>query len=441
MSSIRLRLLKWLVGPVVVLNLAGASLTYLFAWTPAQVAFDQGLLDVAAGLAARVQAAPAASIAPPHADLIDDTWFVVRAVDGRVLAGAPDFPALTGPGGQVRDAAMRGEPVRVVGLTVRAADGPLQVGVARTLRRLAQVRSASLRSLALIEVLLTLALAGLIWLSVTNGLLPLSRMRANLAARDGDELAPVALEDIPYELAPVVDAFNELLDKVQTGARARHDFLADMAHQLRTPLAGMKLQLEWLGARHGGEPDTAGSIGLMRVANERMIRQTNQLLALARASADGVARAPLEALDLARLVRESVQVYVDAADRKGVDIGFELACAPVTGHAFLLRDLIDNLVDNAVRYTPAGGTVTVRCAVQGDEALLAVEDSGPGIPLEKRALVFNRYVRLDDKVPGSGLGLAVVRDIALAHRARIELADMPHGPGLRFTVRFRRVGS
>jgi two-component system sensor histidine kinase TctE len=223
---------------------------------------------------------------------------------------------------------------------------------------------------------------------------------------------------------------------VQAGARARHDFLADMAHQLRTPLAGLRLQLEWLAARHGGDPETADSIRLMRLANERMIRQTNQLLALARATDDGAARSKREPLDLAQLVQETVQYFVTEADRRGLDIGFDLASAPLVGDAFLLRDLVDNLVDNAVRYTPAGGTVTVRTLREGGSALLVVEDSGPGIPPDKRALVFNRFVRLDDKTPGSGLGLAVVRDIALAHRASVELADMPGGQGIRFTVRF-----
>jgi two-component system sensor histidine kinase TctE len=421
---------------VVVINLAGAGLTYLLALTPAQVAFDQGLSDTAAGLAARLaQSGSDARIEAPHGDAADSTWFVVKDASGAVLAGERDFPRLAA-GGQAYDASMRGEPVRVVVRAASANGAQVEIGVARTVRRLAQVRSATLRSLVSIEALFTLALVGLVWLSVTNGLLPLARIRANLAARDGEDLAPVAAGEVPYELAPVLDAFNDLLDKVQSGAKARHDFLADMAHQLRTPLAGLKLQLEWLGARHGADPETADSIRLMRLANERMIRQTNQLLALARATPDGAAKRRFEPLDLALPVQECVQYFVTEADRKDLDIGFDLAAAPVCGDAFLLRDLVDNLVDNAVRYTPPGGSVTVRCRREGGHALLQVEDSGPGIPLDKRALVFNRFVRLDDKSPGSGLGLAVVRDIALAHRAVIELDDMPGDAGIRFTVRF-----
>jgi two-component system sensor histidine kinase TctE len=439
MSSIRLRLLKWLAGPVIVINLAGAGLTYLLAWTPAQVAFDQGLLDAAAALAARAQLGAAHAVDPaPRADALDATWFSVRTADGRLLAGDADFP-LRPPAGsaQIYDATIRGEPVRAVVVAAQAAGvGPLQVGAARTVRKLRQVRSATLRSLALIEVALTLALVGLVWLSVGNGLAPLARMRANLAARDGDDLTPVSLDGMPYELAPVVNAFNDLLDKVEAGAKARHDFLADIAHQLRTPLAGLKLQLEWLSTRHGADPETVDSIRLMGLANERMIRQTNQLLALARATAAAAGKVRAEPLDLAQLVQEAVQYFVGEADRKGLDIGFELALAPAVGDPFQLRDLIDNLVDNAVRYTPAGGTVTVRCGRDAEGAFLVVEDSGPGIAPAKRALVFERFVRLGDTSPGSGLGLAVVRDIARAHRARVMLDSRADGSGAVFTVRF-----
>lgn len=439
MSSIRVRLLKWLAGPILLVNLATAGLTYLLAWTPARLAFDQGLADSTAALAARVREAGAGGIgAFPLARADGDVNYVaVRDAAGRNLAGEAGFPLLTeGQGIRMYDAEMGGVPVRVAAMAVQAGGQRLDLGVARTLRKRAEVQAAIIRSLLVLEGLATLGLIGAAWLSVTNGLRPLSRMRANLNGREAGDFAPLAQDEVPYELAPVVSAFNDLLGKVQDVSKAQQDFLADMAHQLRTPLAGLKLQLEWLGERHAGDPETADSVRLMRVANERMIRQTNQLLALARATPAGIGKARLEVLDLAGLVEESVQYFVGEAAKKGLDIGFDLHAAPVSGDAFRLRDLVDNLVDNAVRYTPPGGTVTVRTGRAGGESLLVVEDSGPGIPPSKRALVFNRFVRLDDKIPGSGLGLAIVRDIALAHRARIELADIPGGAGMRFEVRF-----
>ncbi len=209
-----------------------------------------------------------------------------------------------------------------------------------------------------------------------------------------------------------------------------------MAHQLRTPLAGVKLQLEWLSARHAGDADTMRSVGLMLQSNQRMIRQANQLLALARAEPARFEKTRTEPLDLALLVEQVVQYFVEEAGKKQIDIGFDLHPTVVGGNSFLLRDLIDNLVDNAVRYTEPGGTVTVRCRHEGDQGVLLVEDSGPGIAPHQRAMVFQRHVRLDDKSPGTGLGLAIVRDIAQAHAAQVAIDTGPDGRGLAIAVRF-----
>jgi two-component system sensor histidine kinase TctE len=448
MTSIRLRLLKWLIGPILLINLIGASLTYMLAWVPAQLAFDQTLADAAVALEARVRAdgGPATIDLPKQAEQVlraddaDAFYFVVRSSAGRLLAGDADFPQPAAPPGTPQggayDDSMRGEPIRLAFRSMRAGDEVIQIGVAQTMRKRLQVRSAIVRALLLLETLFSLALVGLIWLSVTNALQPLSRMRASLHKRDEGDLAPIDGQLVPYELAPVVGAFNELLDKVQTGARKQHDFLADVAHQLRTPLAGFKLQLEWLGVRHAKDIDTVHSVRLMGLSNERMIRQVNQLLALARAEPSHFEKTRLEVLDLAPLVEQVVQYFVDEAGKKRIDIGFDLHSTPVWGDSFLLRDLIDNLIDNAVRYTPEEGTVTVRCHVDGSHGVFEIEDSGPGIPAHQRALVFERFVRLDDKSSGSGLGLAIVRDIALAHGAKVSIASGPGERGMLLTVRF-----
>lgn len=435
MSSIRIQLLKWLLGPILLVNLVLAALVVGLAWTPAQVAFDQGLSDTADALAARLAGGAAPQLPAQVADNggKDRTWFVVRDGVGAHLAGAAGFPPLQ-PGRAAYDAEIGGEPVRVAARAVATPEGPRQLGVARTLRQRLEVRAAIVRSLTVLVALVTVTLVGVVWLSVSNGLRPLARIRAELAARGPGDLAPLPAEQVPYEIAPVVTGFNELLDKVEAGSRAQRDFLADMAHQLRTPLAGMQLQLEWLGQRHAADPDTLRALGMMGLSNERMIRQVNQLLALARAREGRPGGAPA-ALDLALLVQESVQFFFDKAARKDIDIGFELDSAPVEGDAFQLRDLIDNLVDNAIRYTPAGGQVTVGCRRDATESLFTVADSGPGIPVARRAAVFERYVRLDDKTSGSGLGLAIVRDIALAHGARVVLGDAAEG-GTLVTVRF-----
>jgi len=444
MKSIRLRLLKWLIVPILLINVAGATMTYLLAWVPAQIAFDQSLADAAGALASRLRVGDkGVSIDLPRpaeqilrANDVDVFYFVVRTASGRVLAGDPDFPRKSSVEQGAYDSAMRDEPIRVSFLTETAGDEQLQIGVAKTMRKRLQVRSAIVRALLLLETLFTLALVGLIWFSVTNGLLPLSRMRADLNKREAGDLAPIDGGAVPFELVPVVGAFNELLDKVQAGATAQHDFLADVAHQLRTPLAGFKLQLEWLAARHAADPDTVHSVRLMLMSNERMIRQTNQLLALARAEPSRFEKTRLEVIDLAPLVEQVVQYFVEEAGKKKIDIGFDLQRTLVAGDSFLLRDLIDNLIDNAVRYTPENGTVTVRSYPAGKYGMLVIEDSGPGIAPHQRSQVFQRFVRLDDKSSGSGLGLAIVRDVALAHGATVDIDSGPDGTGMSLSVRF-----
>ena len=448
MTSLRLRLLKWLVAPILVFNLVAATLTYLLAWTPAQLAFDQGLLDAATGMATRLHiegkqvrfAVPDAAARVLGAGTPDASWFVVRDQQGRVLAGDPAFPRRpAGAGGPVREASMHGQPVRTASVLVATPAGAVEVAVARTLLQRQQVRSAMVRALLLLELLFCLALAGLVWFSVGNGLAPLARLRARLDARGSADLAPLDDAGMPRELAPLVTAFNALLDRIAAGARAQDAFRANVAHQLRTPLAGLRLQLDWLAARHQGDPDTGRVLELLLRANERMIRQANQLLSLERAGPDRFERTPLARLDLSALVAEAVQPFVEQAARKHIDLGFELAPAQVTGDRYLLRDLVDNLVDNALRYTPEQGTVTVHCRATAQGALFAVEDSGPGIAPEKRARVFQRFVRLDEHSSGSGLGLAIVQEIAAVHGAVVNVDGGPGGKGTVFSVQFQPV--
>ncbi|MRV74759.1 HAMP domain-containing protein [Duganella sp. FT92W] len=457
-DSIRLRLLKWLIGPFVVVSLAGGALTYALAWLPAQMAYDQSLFDAAGALGARldVKGGVWRIDLPPQAEQvlrsgdIDHVSFVVRDADegtaggGALVAGDGDFPPLRMPpkaGARFAyDGVVNGEPVRIATLRITRGQRSATIGVAKTLRMRAQIRQAAFRALLVLGALATLGCVGLAWFSVTNGLRPLERMRSHLNARSRDDLEPIPSAGVPYELEPVVLALNGLLARVQGAAQAQQDFLADAAHQLRTPLAGLQAQLEWLAQRHT-DAETAQAVALMLSATARMARQSQQLLALARAEPGHFDPATLEPVRLDALVGECVQPFVEQAARKGIDLGFELDPVTVRGERFLLRDLIDNLVDNALRYTPEHGVVTVRCSQgqgpgAGQGGVLEVEDSGPGIAPHLRTAVFDRHVRLDSKVTGSGLGLAIVRDIATVHGATVAVASGAKGVGALFTVRF-----
>lgn len=438
MNSIRLRLLAWLVGPILLFNFAIASLTYLLAWTPAQRAFDDGLQVRAAALVQAIRDGqdPARLSVPRDSDELETTWFALRDATGmRLLAGVSGLPAASALG--ARDALFAGQPVRVTARVLQHEGAALTLTLATTVRQRQQVRAAIVRALVLLELAFTVALGGLAWFSISNGLAPLAQLRSALNRRERADLAPLDPAATPRELAAVVVAFNSLLERLASAARAQDAFLADVAHQLRTPLAGAKLQLEWLAARHQADPESGHALSLMKQANERMIRQTSQLLALARAEPSRSIRASFESLDLAALVAESVQLFVTQAAGRGIDLGFELAAAPLRGERFMLRDLVDNLVDNALRYTPHGASVTVRTRMGADGAVLEVEDSGPGIPAAKRARVFQRHVRLDQQSSGSGLGLAIVRDIARVHGASAAVTDAPGPSGALFIVQFK----
>lgn len=449
--SLRVKLLKWLVIPLVAVNLAGAAAVYWLAWIPAQTAFDQSLADAAWALVPHVQdtgdsvelrlSQQAEQVL--RVDHFDETYLVVRDIDGRTIAGDRDFPALHIP---ARDntweaylSEMRGEDVRVISLRTKVGGETVLIGVAETRVKRFQFKLRILLSLLLLELLLIVLIPAVIWLALNRGLLPLREMQQNLENRKSDDLSALQATNAPVELVPFIRAINELLSRVQSSARAKQDFLANVAHQLRTPLAGFKAQLEWLQAQHKTDPDTSASVSLMMSSTERMVRQANQLLVLARSEPGGFERERLEHLSLDALVSESVQHFVEEALKKNIDIGFHLQPTFVNGDRFLLRDMVDNLVDNAVRYSPQGGAVTVSCSQIEGYGVLKVEDDGAGIPESEKDKIFSRFYRLDKSQPGSGLGLAIVRDIAKDHDAAIEVRSGSHGRGTVFIVRFPRV--
>jgi two-component system sensor histidine kinase TctE len=446
--SIRLSLLKWLIAPILLINLIGAGLTYRLAWTPTQIAFDQNLADTAWALAPRLKEVDRSiEIDLPlqveqvlRIDRFDVIYFTVRNAEQATIAGDRDFPALAPAEGwdepAAYDGSMRGEPVRIIVLKTRIEDRPVFIGVAETLRKRTNARSVILVFLFGLESLLTLVSIGIVWLAVAKGLLPLEKMRQGLNARTRDDFSPVSADNIPLELRPVVDAINGLLGKAQTGASARQDFLANVAHQLRTPLAGLKIQLELMQQRHASDPEAARSAAGMLSATERMIRQTNQLLALARAEPTHFAQARLEAVDLDKLVEESIQHFVEQSQRKNIDLGFDLQPTRVMGDRFLLRDMIDNLIDNAIRYSPPDGTVTVSCVQNAGQGVFSVEDSGPGISPHEQSRIFDRFYRIGNSTSGNGLGLAIVRDIVKDHGAQIVLTSGERGKGTAFSVLF-----
>jgi two-component system sensor histidine kinase TctE len=452
-SSIRFDLLKWLIVPLLIINLLGALLIYVLAWTPAQIAFDQNLADAAYDLRPHIHATTdrlELDLSDQAEQMLrinhsDTVYFVVRDAAARTLAGDKDFPSVffipkvNEP--MAYNGAIRGQPVRIVALRTTVGTRPVWIGVAETLRKRHHIQARILLTLLVLEAVLVLASVAIVWFAVKEGLFPLQKMQAELDARSPVDLSPIVEEDVAEELAPLIKAINGLLHRAQRDGKARQTFLANVAHQLRTPLAGFKTQLELLQKKYAAEQESARSLDLMMSSTERMVRQTNQLLSLARAEPSLFERERLSIVDLDTLLADSIEHFLLAADQKQIDIGFDLHPARVMGDRFLLRDLIDNLVDNAIRYSPRGGSVTVRCFAEQGASRIIVEDCGPGVPPEDREKIFSRFYRLDDKVAGSGLGLAIVRDIVKAHGAEIAIDTGRGGRGTAFTVKFPAVSA
>jgi len=296
------------------------------------------------------------------------------------------------------------------------------------------------RTIAPIALMLPL-LALVVWWVVSQSLEPVAKVRDQLAARAVDDLSPVASEELPAEVKPLVDELNSLLGRVRQAFEAQQHFIADAAHELRSPLAALKLQLQSL-QRAPDAPGQALAIGRLASGIERASHLIEQLMALAREQAPGEAQQLALPLALDQLCKDAVVDISDAAAARQIDLGLTRCdAAQVRGEPQALRMLLRNLLDNAVKYSPEGGRVDVSLLATPDEALLVVEDSGPGIAVAERERVFDRFYRSADaqQASGSGLGLAIVKAIAERHGARLTLGEAAALGGLRVELRLPRI--
>jgi two-component system OmpR family sensor kinase len=274
-----------------------------------------------------------------------------------------------------------------------------------------------------------------IWVAVGHALEPLRRLTAQVKARRVNALDALPAEQLPDEVLPLVLALNDLLGRLRAALARERAFMADAAHELRTPLTALHLQMGML-AHAAGEAEREAAMSTLSAGVQRAIRLVEQMLALARQEPRAESQPVPVRLD--ELAREIVAELVPLADAGRIDLGVAAAQPTVvSGDSDALRTLLRNLVDNAVRYTPAGGRVDVTVESDPEGSRLTVSDDGPGIPPEERARVFDRfYRRAGTEPPGSGLGLAIVKAIADAHGATASLADGPSGKGLAVSVRF-----
>lgn len=442
--SIRRRLLLFLIPSLLGLVLCAGVLTYYVALSVATSAYDRSLLDPALDMAQNVRMGADG----PHLDLLmqaqqallydhaDKMLFQIRAADGRVIAGTPDLPApppLNAGEPAFYDRVHGNEPVRIA--AVRSADG-IEVQVGETLHKRQRLIWEVLAAELVPTLLIACAAAALAWTGVKHGVAPLARIRGELQGRGPADLSPLAEAGVPIEVAPAIRAFNNLLGQIRESNAVQQRFLGNAAHQLRTPLAGLQMHLELL-LRRIRDPDVRPEIERMHVATLRASHLASQLLVLARAEASAADGGESRVFDLRHVADEAVQQWVPRAIARNIDLGFALRDAPVAGNPALMAQLLDNLIDNALRYTPAGGSVTVRSGIDEGAAFLCVEDSGRGIPEYARERVFERFYRIEGTPgDGAGLGLAIVKEVAERHGGMLHVQPAGAGPGTRIVARF-----
>ncbi|MEY8879097.1 MAG: sensor histidine kinase [Leptothrix sp. (in: b-proteobacteria)] len=523
-----------MLAPLLVIWPMSLALTWLAAQGIASRPYDRALLESVRTLSQRIEAGdhgvrfdlPKETARLFRADEADIVYYQVLGTRGEFVSGDRELPVPSDndpavPGEpRMRDDELQGDAVRIAyeWVLVPGASHPALVQVGETLSKRSRLATEIIKGVILPQFVILPVAVLLVWFALVRGLAPLNALQRRIRERPSDDLSPIDVHEVPEEVSPLVQAINDLLARQQGSMSTQKRFLADAAHQLKTPLAGLRMQAE-LAAREvaAGTGDTRSlqsSLQQMAHASQRAAHMVNQLLSMARADAQAV-QATRAVVDLEALAIDVVRDFVPKALDQGIDLGYEgpeasirpdpslepapspeaphlglasasdqpgvdrhAADAPVStdfgdlsqdgavadvpadpadprldcrvvGHALLLRELLANLVDNALQYTPAGGTVTVRLLSDpfGQVVVLQVEDSGPGIPPAEQELVFQPFYRaLGTPVDGSGLGLAIVAEIATQHGSRIALEDARspqqtppgEGPGARFTLRLPR---
>ncbi len=460
-------ILDWMLTPLLLLWPISLVLTWLVAQNIAGKPFDRALEYNVAALAQLVTVSnnrvqfnlplPAREVL--RADDSDTVYYQVLGVRGEHLSGERDLPLppneekMTPGEIRIRDAEMAGADVKIAYTWVTlplAGTRPVLIQVAETLEKRSVLATEIVKGVMLPQFVILPMAVLLVWLALVQAIKPLNRLEERIRARKPDDLSPIDAKSVPMEVAPLVYSVNDLLLRLKDSIATQKRFLADAAHQLKTPLAGLRMQAD-LAQRADADADALKeSLRHIGRASIRATHTVNQLLALARAESSGSAMARTSC-DLAELTMSVVRDCVPRAMEKRIDLGYEgeqpgAEGGQLQGNATLLKELIRNLVDNALNYTPSSaekpGVITVRVLLDrfGKTLVLQVEDSGPGVPLAERELIFQPFYRaLGTQADGSGLGLPIVMEIAHKHNATVSMEDTRPGhnpPGARFNVLF-----
>ncbi|MBO9686869.1 sensor histidine kinase [Roseateles chitosanitabidus] len=440
--SLKQRLLIWLMLPVLVAVPVAGLVLYQVMHDTAISWLDQALGDTALAVASLLRERDGqvfVDVSGPtdralRFDRTDRIYYLVLDPAGNVLHGDQQLARIQLPKRKPNEwiftvAALNGETLRAAALGATCGNGRVcQILVAETLNKRDALQQQLVLVVGLIIGGMAVLLAAAGWWATYRGLRPLARLSAELEQRDLARLEPLQA-NVPGELRPLIAAFNRLFERLRRASSAQQDFLANAAHQLRTPLTSLRTEID-LALLEPHDPQVEPLLKRLQRSVDRSARLATQMLSIARAEAEtSGGEQPLDLRDIAAQVAED---WVPRALESGVDLGFELESAPVLGQGFLLRELLENLLHNSVNYAGENASITVSTGCAGDWAWLEVVDNGPGIPPEERERALRRFERGNEmKVTGSGLGLAIALDIAQRHHGRLELLDAVTGPGLR----------
>ena len=444
-------ILVWMLAPLLILGPISMAIMYSLAYAVSNVAYDRDLSDGVIVLSRHLTVAEGRlqfdfrEVARQIliADDLSDVAFQVRGprdvVDGDRDLPAAEYQSELEPGKvYFRDDFMRGREVRIAFtfIQVPTLPGLQQVQLAETREKRRELANSIIGGIFSSQfILLPFALV-LVYFGLAKGVEPLEDMRRTILERKPNDLSSIDPAEAPEELRPFIDSINGLMQRLVQSMKAQQRFVADAAHQMKTPLAGLKTQAE-LALRQSDLHDIEHAMRQIALSADRASRLINQLLSLARTEGDSLPA--MQRLDLVELSRDTTREWVERAIEKNIDLGFESAhdMVPVEGNALLLHELLSNLLDNALRYTPVGGKVTTRVVSTQNSITVEVEDNGIGIDPADRELVFERFFRvLGTGGDGSGLGLSIVREIAALHRARVSYVATAVGQGSLFRVDF-----
>ena len=449
-GSLRIQLLAWVVLPLAGLAAINLWTSHGNARATADLVTDRMLMASARAIAEQVAVKDGvldATIPPAAIEMFDtgdrdSVYYHVETAGGRLLTGYPDLPKAARRGSI--ETGFRDHRLRLATLshTVIGAgpDSPITVTVGVTLGgHDAMVKRLWLSAFG--QQLALVAIAGVfVLLGLRRGLAPLIRLSDAVRSPGRSDLDPIEVTGAQSEIRPLIEALNAYMARVRAQMAAQRRFIADAAHQLRTPLALLSTQASY-ALRESAADRRREALVALQASSGKLARLAEQLLTLSRAE-PGSRRPRADRIDLSEAARQVLEAHAPKAVERNIDLGLEeTGPVPVIGDGTMLREMIVNLVDNALRYTPAGGSVTVKLTATGDEAELTVIDSGPGIPVEEREHVFERFYRIAGSAEeGSGLGLAIVHEVVENAGGSVTLGDAAAG-GLKVEVRLPLAGN